>query len=255
MLLSSQQLSTMKPIAPYRQPWQADFPNVILNAGLGDASKHSSYAAAKAGDLNAAILLVKDLINPEAVAKLEKVIGDKKPLLIPVHAEEAISINRIPLAYAMVMGREFGLPVELTIVQAAKVTRTGAGGFSRLAFPPPFAGKPSQQAQYAIIFDDTLTQGGTLASLRGYLGQFDIETIAATALTGKNYSSVLAITPQTLITLRDKYHELEHWWISFFGYRFDSLTESEARYILGSKKDVDFIRNRIIAERQTGFFR
>jgi hypothetical protein len=42
---------------------------------------------------------------------LESVIADKKPLLIPVHAEEAISINRIPLAYAMVIGRTFDLPV------------------------------------------------------------------------------------------------------------------------------------------------
>lgn len=244
----------MKPIAPYRQPWQDNFPAVILNAGLGDASKHSSYASAKAGDLKAAVMLVKDLINPEAVAKLETVIADKKPLLIPVHAEEAISINRIPLAYAMLIGREFGLSVELNIVQAAKVTRTGANGFSRLAFPPPFAGKPSQSAQYAIIFDDTLTQGGTLANLRGYLGQFNTKTIAASTLTGKNYSSVLAQTPQTLINLRDKYHELEHWWIRFFGYGFDCLTESEARYLINSKKDADFIRNRIIAERQTGIF-
>jgi hypothetical protein len=135
------------------------------------------------------------------------------------------------------------------------VTRTGADGFSRLAFPPPFAGKPSQSANYAILFDDTLTQGGTLANLRGYIQQFGVETLAATTLTGKNYSSVLAITSQTLTTLREKYHELEHWWTNFFGYGFDSLTESEARYLIGSKKDADFIRNRIIAERQTGVFR
>jgi predicted amidophosphoribosyltransferase len=54
-----------------------------------------------------------------------------------------------------------------------------------LAFPPPFKGIPSQSAQYAIILDDTLTQGGTLANLRGYTAQFGIKTLVATTLTGK----------------------------------------------------------------------
>ncbi|MEI6708829.1 MAG: hypothetical protein WCK96_17030 [Methylococcales bacterium] len=242
----------INPIAPYRQAWQKDFPKVILNAALGDASKHSSYLAAKSGDLEAALMLATDLISEEAIAKLADVIGDKKPLLIPVHAEEAISINRIPLAYAIAIGSEFNLPIEFNIVQSAKVSRTGSDGFSRLAFPPPFSGIPSNPAQHAIIFDDTLTQGGTLASLRGYIAQFEIETIAATTLTGKNYSSVLAISDETLATLREKYHELEHWWINYFGYGFNCLTESEARYLIYSKKNVDAIRDRIIAERQKG---
>jgi hypothetical protein len=175
-------------------------------------------------------------------------------LLIPVHAEEAISINRIPLAYAIVIATKLNLNVELNIVQAAKVSRTGTDGFSRLAFPPPFSGNPSLNANYAIILDDTLTQGGTLANLKGYIEQFGIQTIVATTLTGKNYSSVLAVSTDTLTTLREKYHELEHWWIEFFGYGFDCLTESEARYILNSKKDANTLRNRIIAERQKGFF-
>ncbi len=87
----------------------------------------------------------------------------------------------------------------------------------------------------------------------GYVAQFGIETIAATTLTGKNYSSVLAITDETLILLRDKYHELEQWWISTFGYGFTKLTESEAKYILNTKKNADEIRDRILAEKQEGF--
>jgi hypothetical protein len=156
-------------IAPYRQVWPKNFPSVILDAGLGEASKHSQYAAAKSGDLEAASRLVSDLISQDAVNKLITIIGDKKPLLIPVHAEEAISINRIPLAYAVAIGRKLNLPVELNIVQAAKVDRTGSDGFVRLAFPPPFSGKPSQDANFAVVFDDTLTQGGTLANLIGYI--------------------------------------------------------------------------------------
>ncbi|MEI6746932.1 MAG: hypothetical protein WCL34_13295, partial [Methylococcaceae bacterium] len=84
-------------IAPYRQKWQNCFPNVILNAALGDASKHSYYVAAKSGDLDAALILAIDLVNQEAIEKLATIIQNEKPLLVPVHAEEAISINRIPL--------------------------------------------------------------------------------------------------------------------------------------------------------------
>lgn len=108
-------------------------------------------------------------------------------------------------------------------------------------------------ADYAIVFDDTLTQGGTLANLKEYIAQFGIETIAATTLTGKNYSSILAITAETLTLLRENYNDLEYWWISYFGYGFNCLTESEAKYIINSKKDVNAIRDRIIAERQEGF--
>lgn len=60
LLSSSQPSLAMTPIAPYRQPWQDNFPAVILNAGLGEASKHPYYTAAKAGDLEAAVMLVKD---------------------------------------------------------------------------------------------------------------------------------------------------------------------------------------------------
>ncbi len=243
-----------KPIAPYRQVWEKNFPPVILQAALGNAKNNPSYEQAKAGEIEAALLLASDLVNDAAIQKIADLIGDKIPLLIPVHAEEAISINRIPLAYALVIAAKLNLSVELNIVQAAKVSRTGTDGFSRLAFPPPFAGEPSMQANCAVIIDDTLTQGGTLANLKGYVGQFGINTLLATTLTGKNYSCVLAITEETLTNLRGNYNELESWWINFFGYGFDCLTESEARYILNSKKDADFIRNRIIAERQKGLF-
>jgi hypoxanthine-guanine phosphoribosyltransferase len=236
--------------AIYRTVWQKNFPRVILNAPLGSAAKHVDFQLAKTGDVFAAVRLVNDTIHEETIAQLEKIIGNKKPLLVPVHAEEAISINEIPVAYAATLGMKFDLNVELNIVQSAKVSRTGSDGFSRLAFPPPFSGEPSNYATHAIIIDDTLTQGGTLANLRGYLAQFEIETITATTLTGKNYSSILAITNETLNELRDKYDELEKWWNDYFGYGFDCLTESEARYIVKSGANADTIRDRIITERQ-----
>jgi len=47
--------------------------------------------------------------------------------------------------------------------------------------------------------------------------------------------------------LRLKHGEgLEDWWNQRFGFGFDCLTESEARYLLNTP-DVDRIRNKIIA--------
>jgi len=242
-------------IAPYRMDWSEDFPKVILNGPLGDAARHPQYNAAKNGNLDASLALAYDLVTPELIAKIRAIAKGEKPLLIPVHAEEQISINRIPLGYAIVIADKLGLAVDMNIVQSAKVGRTGANGFSRLAFPPPFSGVPDKKARHAIILDDTLTQGGTLANLRGYIGQYGINTLAATTLTGKNYSSTLAITRDTLNAIRSKYNELEHWWVGYFGYGFSALTESEARYILKSGQDANSIRNKIITERQTRLLR
>jgi hypothetical protein len=56
----------------------------------------------------------------------------------------------------------------------------------------------------------------------------------------------------TLEKLRLKHgKELENWWSERFGFRFDSLTESEARYLLNTP-DAERIRNRIITAVEAG---
>lgn len=72
--------------------------------------------------------------------------------------------------------------------------------------------------------------------------------LAATALTGKQYSAKIAIDSSTLEQLRDQYEgtDLEAWWHNRFGYGFDSLTESEGRYLLRTK-DADKVRDRVTA--------
>ena len=58
------------------------------------------------------------------------------------------------------------------------------------------------------------------------------------------------ISAETLNKLRGSYGALESWIVGHLGYGFDRFTES--RYILGSKKDAEFIKNRIIAAREGG---
>ena len=202
----------------------------------------------------AALRLVTDMLNDAEVERLREVIAGRPVVLIPVYAEEAVSINRLPLAYAEVLADRLGVAVDTTIVQAAKVGRSQADGFQRLALQPPFDGAAPVGFPFAIVLDDTLTQGGTLANLCGHLDAQGVQVIAATTLTGKRYSAKLNLQSATLGEVRMRYADLEPWWIKIFGYGFDRLTESEARYLLKSGQTANAIRNRILAERQAAGF-
>ncbi|MFM4777044.1 LPD38 domain-containing protein [Aeromonas veronii] len=230
-----------------RTPWKAGFPEVILHGRLGDATSHPDYEAAKGGDDAAARRLVRDVLSPDSVRQLKAVIGNREAIALGVHAEEVVSRNAIPQAMADVLGKVLGIEVSVDIVQSAKVGRTSQDGFGRLANQPRFDGTVRTDKPY-LIMDDTLTQGGTLANLKGYIEKRGGEVLAATALTGKQYSAKIAIDSSTLKQLRDHYDgtDLEAWWQNRFGYGFDSLTESEGRYLLRAK-DADKIRGRVTA--------
>lgn len=230
-----------------RTPWKAGFPEVILHGRLGDASSHPDYEAAKRGNYDAARRLVSEVLSPNAIKQIKAIIGNRSAIALGVHAEEAVSRNAIPGAMADVLGKLLGLDVDVDIVQAAKVGRTAQDGFGRLANQPSFDGPVRTDKPY-LIMDDTLTQGGTLANLKGYIEHRGGEVLAATALTGKQYSAKIAIDSSTLERLRDQYDGtgLEAWWQNRFGYGFDSLTESEARYLLRAQ-DADKVRDRVTA--------
>lgn len=237
---------------PVRTTWQKDFPDVVLHARLGDATAHRDYEAAKAGDKDAAYRLVSEILTKDAVDKIRNIIGNREVLLAAVHAEEASGRNKIPQAMADVLGKVLHQEVATGIVQTKRVGRTGQDGFGRLANQPEFAGNVRSDLPYFIL-DDTLTQGGTLAGLKGYIESHGGRVIGASALTGKQYSARMAMSPQTLSQLREHFGGtgLENWWKQQYGYGFDGLTESEANYLLRAG-DADKIRDRVLAARSTG---
>jgi hypothetical protein len=51
--------------------------------------------------------------------------------------------------------------------------------------------------------------------------------------------------------LRQKHGNIEQWWQDRFGHTFDSLTQSEARYLTRSE-NADTIRDKIVAAEQAG---
>ena len=224
-------------------------PDAIIGSTLGTASSHPDYAAAKGGNIEAAFRLAQDIVTPELVAKVRAAIGDTKPVVVPVAAEEATGRNRIPVAAAGVLAQRLGLSTSGAIVQANRAHRTGMDGLDRIFAPVDFAGKV--EAKPYLLVDDTLTQGGTFAALASHIREGGGTVAGVIALTGKQYSAKIQPSAESLASLRQKHGDLENEFRAATGYGFDSLTESEARY-LARYEPADRLRDRISAEGHRG---
>lgn len=233
---------------PPRADW-GNFPDVVIHAPELNVKKHPDYAAAKSGDADAAYKLVKDSLSPAAIKAIQDQLNGRKPILTSAHALERTGVNAIPEAMADVLGAHLRLPVDSSIVQTNVVGHTGAGGFARIARQAAFDGDVLSGAEYYLV-DDFIGQGGTLANLKGHIESKGGIVLGATALTGKPYSAKLKPSQEQLLALRGKHgEELERWWVNRFGYSFDRLTQSEARY-LERTPDTHTIRDRITKEEQ-----
>lgn len=236
-----------------RTPWY-DFPQVIRNGDLGALKNEPEYQAAKSGDMSAAIELVDRLLTDDTVGKIREQIGDGKPLVLPVLAVEAAGNNKIPLAMAEALADRLGLDVELGIIQSDKVGRTDSGADHRLAFNPTFEGDVKQGQKYLVV-DDTLTMGGTVASLRGYVENRGGKVVAASVMTAHEGALNLPVKSSMLAAIENKHGpSINHFWQETFGYGTDKLTQGEAGH-LKSAKTVDAIRERITAARHEGIER
>jgi len=218
---------------PYRFPLEYEFPAVLIHASESAVKQHPSYAAAKSGDVDAAFDLVLKTINEKVVDSLSELLKNDIPILISVHAEEAAGINAIPEVMADFLSYMLGLEIEKSVVQANVVNHTGAGGFARMARQAIFAGEIISGRKYLIV-DDFIGQGGTIANLRGHILHQGGVVIGATVLTGKDYSAILGLNLNKLSDLRRQHGQIENWWRQRFGFGFDCLTASEARYLINT---------------------
>lgn len=224
-------------------------PDAIIASTLGSASSHPDYAAAKGGDIEAAVRLALDLVTPDLLAKVQAVIGDCKPLVVPVVAEEAAGRNKIPRAAAEVLAQRLGLEAANGIVQANRAHRTGMDGLDRIFASVDFAGVV--EARPYLLVDDTLTQGGTFAALASHIREGGGSVAGVVALTGKQYSARIQPCAESLASLRHKHGDFENEFRAATGYGFDALTESEARY-LARYEPADRLRDRISDEGRCG---
>ena len=231
-----------------RTPWKK-FPPVFLFSPLGTAEKHKEYEKAKQeGSNEASIRLVNDVIDKDKIEELKYIIGDQQPLFVPVQALEEFGVNKIPAACAYYVATKLGCSACGDIVQTNRPQRTGKGAYYRLSQYPFFNGRVKNNQKYVII-DDTLTMGGTLSSLRGFIENKGGNVIIAIALTGHPGASVLNISEKMLTAIRNKHgEELNEWWKSEIGFGIDKLTQGEAGHIKKAP-NVEEIRNRIAENR------
>lgn len=213
-----------------RGPWPSDFPDVVIHTTVRRRDAHPEYAAAKAGDANAALALAIDLIEAEAVASLGRLIDRRDALLLPVIADEDKGFNAIPDAMAQVLGRDLDLSaISGEIVQANKVGHTRARTFQRIVTPAEFDGEVVRGADYVLV-DDHVGIGGTLANLRGYVERHGGHIIAMTTLTENREGRRISLRAETQAMLEAKHGKaLDQLWRRNFGYGLDCLTETEAQ--------------------------
>ena len=232
--------------AVYRTSWLGSERCDIV-AAESAVKRHPRYAKAKSGDVGAASALVIEFMGSAWLTTVGNSIAAQASILVGVHAMEGLSTNKIGSLMSQWAGYRIGLRVDGSVVQANRAGHTGASGWKRLASPPVFAGDVVPGERY-WLFDDFIGQGGTLANLRGYIEAGGGRVVGATALTGRPDSATLGLSKSTLTALRHKHGSLEHWWEAEFGYGFDRLTESEARYLLRAE-DARTIRDRLAAAR------
>lgn len=217
-------------------------PDAIIGHKLGDLNKHPDYAAAKAGDDEAAMRIALDMVDDALVEKVRQAAGGAD-VIVPVVSVEASGRNKIPLMVAEVLADRLGSTAESQIAQANSPKRTAMDGLSRLLNPPVFDGPVQAGATYVLV-DDTLTQGGTFAALASHINDGGGKVAAAVALTGKQYSAKLSPSPELLSQVRERFQSVEDQFRAATGYGFDALTESEARY-LAKHDDAESVRARI----------
>ena len=231
-----------------RGPEPVDMPDAVIGHPLGVARNHADYEAAKGGNPHAAARLVKALVTPDIIQRVRDAIGDEKPTIVAVHANEAAGRNKIPMLTAVRLSEALGLPVNTKIVQSVRAHRTGMGGLDRVFKFPEFYG-PVEPGKSYFLVDDALTQGGTLASLASHIRQHGGRVVGFFALTGKDYSATLRLSPETLNLVRERHGKLESSFQAATGRGFDALTQSEGRYLANVSSNT--LRNRILAERRT----
>lgn len=232
-----------------RRGWDESFPDAVLAHQLNVVKAHPDYVAAKSGNTAAALRLAQDIVTDGYVQAIRAALPPgSKPAVVPVLAAEAAGNNRIPQAAAYVLAKKLDLKVDDGIVQASKVNRGGADGLSRLGRQPKFEG-PVTPGQEYLLLDDTLTQGGTVAQLKTHIEDAGGKVLLVSALTGRDYSRKIALSPETLGRLRDRFGSIENWWRDTFGYGFEGFTESEAAYLLKLRGDPtpESIRDRVAA--------
>ena len=230
----------------YSRKDKINVPKVVIAGNLGSLNNHPDYERAKKGDASAGLNVAKSLVTDKLISDVKDMIGNEKPIVVPVSSIESGGANTIPSMSSVLIAEKIGLQSDSRIKQVSSSKRTEKNGLDRIFTPVDFEGHVEKGKKYLIV-DDTITQGGTFAGLENHITENGGEVIGSVALSGKQYSGTINLDQQTLKELREKYGDIERRFIDATGYGFEGLTQSEARYILGFKPPERF-RERVARE-------
>ncbi len=198
--------------------------------------EHPDYGAAKAGDIAAAIRLVRDLVKPESLVRAKR-LGDA--IYVSPMAQEATGSNAIPQALAAHYATNSGGSVDTGIVQINRAYHTGANAIQRLIARPQFDGSVMAGARYVLV-DDVTTLGGTLAELAHHIQSGGGEVVGVITLVNASRNVTMVAPARVTREIERRFGDEVR---RLFGVEPSALTAAEAGYLIGFR-DADTLRNR-----------
>lgn len=172
---------------------------------------NKDYAAAKGGDIEAAIRLINDVIDDKKAVELAKKIPEGT-IIVAVSAVEATGRNKIPISLAaFIWSAGHNLKYEVEILQSNIVKHTGATALDRLLAKPQFTGQVHTGANYFIV-DDLVTSGSSVNELRHYIHKNGGQVVGAAVLASAfsmqlGYGANIDIQPETIQKINSKFDE------------------------------------------------
>jgi hypothetical protein len=215
-----------------------DIPHLASTHILDKLKEHPDYKAAKAGDIGAAVNVVRDVVTPENLQVAREKFGKDSIFVAPM-AEEASGKNALPQALAALYASETGGSVDRDIVQTNKAFHTGANAMQRMIARPLFDGPVKPGGKYVIV-DDVTTMGGTLAELADHIRAAGGDVVGTAVIANVGRESTMDARPQDVRKIKDRYGDQVR---QLFHAEPAALTAAEARYVLGHR-NADELANR-----------
>jgi orotate phosphoribosyltransferase-like protein/2'-5' RNA ligase len=216
-------------------------------SSMGRATRlqeHPDYHSAKAGDAAAAVRVVDDILTPQDIERARQALP-KDAVFVPLHAQEAAGLNRLPMALAERYASELEGEVDTDIVQANRTFHTGAKAMERLVSRPEFYGAVEPSKAYVLV-DDVVTLGGTVAEAANYIQSQGGKVVGTIVLANASRTGTLKPSKKLIRLLEERYGQDIR---EQFGVEPIALTAAEASYLIGFKS-VDALRNRAATARQ-----
>ena len=197
------------------QPWPMSFPEVqshstlVALKGKKGSEKEARHKRAKAGDVDAALEIVTEVMKPEKAQELASLYPGA--VLATPNSQEGDSTNAIPEAMAAWISHLTGMPMEESLHEVGKASHTKANAWERLFRVPQYGGEIDPTKEYVLV-DDVSTSGSTLNAMRSYIQQQGGTVVGAVAIASPNSPQngpgwVLQPTSEALVHLDNYYRD------------------------------------------------